>query len=89
MTTTADQNPDHELAVDFAGIVAGVLETAPSEVTDAAGPDTLWAWTSLRHLQLIVTLEEAYGVSFSYREIRDIRSIGHLRAVLRTKGVAE
>jgi hypothetical protein len=27
-------------------------------------------------------------VSFSYREISDIRSIGHLRAVLHTKGVA-
>jgi acyl carrier protein len=72
---------------DFAEIVAGVLEVDPAAVTDPAGQETLPAWTSLRHLQLVVTLEEAYGLSFSYREIKDVRTIGQLRAVLRTRGV--
>jgi acyl carrier protein len=72
---------------DFVEIVAGVFEVDPAEVTDGAGPDTLPTWTSMRHLQLIVTLEEAYGLSFSYREIRDVKLIGQVRAVLRAKGV--
>jgi len=75
-------------AVDFAEIVADVLEVEPDQISDPAGPDTLRTWTSLRHLQLVVTLEEAYGVSLSYREIRNVTSIGQLRAALRSRGVA-
>ncbi len=68
-------------------VIAGVFEVDPSEVTDDAGPDTIATWTSLRHLQLVAALEGVYGVSFSYREIRGLSSVGELRAVLRTRGV--
>ena len=71
----------------FADIVASVLEVDPADVTDAAGPHSLPTWTSLRHLQLVVTLEESYGVSFSYAEIRDLKSIGDVHAALLAKGV--
>jgi acyl carrier protein len=73
--------------VEFADVVAGVLEVDPSEITDDATPDTLPNWTSLRHLQLIVALEEVYGLSFAYREIRRLTSIGQLRGLLTTHGV--
>jgi len=76
------------VADEFADIVAGVLEVDPARVTDSAGPATLASWTSLRHLQLVVTLEEAYGLSLSYLEIRDLKSIGSVRDVLRAKGAA-
>lgn len=72
----------------FAEIVADVLEVDPGEVTDAAGPDTLPTWTSLRHLQLIVTLEETFGISFAYQEIRSLRSIGDVRSALASKTAA-
>jgi acyl carrier protein len=70
----------------FTEVLADVLEVDADLVTDAAGPDTLPAWTSLRHLQLIVTLEESYQVSFSYQEVRNVRTVGQLREVLRAKG---
>jgi acyl carrier protein len=73
--------------VDFAVLVAGVLEVDPATITDDADQDTLPSWTSMRHIQLVVTLEEAYGLSFDYLEIRDARTIGDLRNVLRAKGV--
>jgi acyl carrier protein len=67
-------------------ILADVLEVDGDLVTDTAGPDTLPAWTSLRHLQLIVTIEETYQVSFAYQEVRNLRTVGQLRDVLRAKG---
>jgi acyl carrier protein len=73
-------------AEQFVEIVADVLEVGTDLVTDTAGPDTVPAWTSLRHLQLVVTLEEAYQVSFSYQEVRNVRTVGQLRDVLRAKG---
>lgn len=71
----------------FAQLVAGVLEVDPAQVTDDASADTLTTWTSMRHIQLVVTLEEAYRLSFSYEEIRDVRTIRDLRKVLGDKGV--
>ena len=70
------------------GIIADVLDVDADVVNDDDGPATLPEWTSLRHLELVVTLEEAYRISFSYEEIRNVASIGRLRTVLRTKGVS-
>ncbi|WP_329101279.1 acyl carrier protein [Micromonospora sp. NBC_01699] len=69
-------------------LVADVLELSPGTVTDEDSPATRSEWTSLRHLQLIVTLEEVYQVSFAYEEVRDVPSVGFLRDVLRRKGAA-
>lgn len=69
-------------------LVADVLDLDPGTVTDEDTPATLPEWTSLRHLQLIVTLEEVYEVSFAYEEVRDVPSIGFLREALRGKGAA-
>ena len=71
----------------FVDIVAEVLELDPEEVDDASSPATLHSWTSLRHLQLVVTLEEVYGLSFSRNEIKSFSSVGQIRATLQTKGV--
>lgn len=73
-------------AAGFADLVAEVLEVDPRDVVDTAGPDTLTAWTSLRHLELVVSLQDEYGVTFSYQEIRNLKSIAQIRAVLRAKG---
>ncbi|MEO6089068.1 MAG: acyl carrier protein [Umezawaea sp.] len=71
----------------FAAVVAGVLEVEPIDITDDASQDTLASWTSMRHIQLVVTLEESYGLSFDYEEIRDVRTIRGFRDVLVAKGV--
>ncbi|MEV0457301.1 acyl carrier protein [Catellatospora methionotrophica] len=81
MTTVAEPAQLHDL-------IADVLDLEPGTVTDADTPATLPAWTSLRHLQLVVTLEEVYAVSFAYEEVRDVPSIGFLRDLLRGKGAA-
>ncbi|GAA3646991.1 acyl carrier protein [Lentzea atacamensis] len=71
----------------FADVVASALDVDPAHVTDEAGRDSLASWTSMRHIQLIVTLEEAYGLSFDYEEIADARTVRDVRDVLRAKGV--
>ena len=74
--------------MELVEVVSEVLEVDRADVTDQAGPDTIGTWTSLRHLQLVAALEEVYGLSFTYREIQGVRSVGALRQVLRARGVA-
>lgn len=68
-------------------LVAGVLDVEPEQIVDDASQDTLASWTSMRHIELVVTLQEAYRLSFSYDEINGLRTIGDLRGALAAKGV--
>lgn len=69
----------------FAELVAEVLDVTPGEVVDEAGPASLETWTSLRHVQLVVTLEEVYGVSFTRDEIFSFTTVGRIREAVRAK----
>jgi acyl carrier protein len=80
-----DETADGGAATSFLEIVADVLDVDPAELGNGAGPATLAAWTSRKHLELVVTLEEMYGVSFSADEILRIRSVCDLRDTLRDK----
>src|SRR5581483_7993342 len=77
MSERTERSEGHERMPGHAGmsapaledVVATVLEVQPGEVTDASSTDTLAAWTSMRHLELVVALEDAYHLSFEFREI--------------------
>jgi acyl carrier protein len=63
------------------------LELSSEAITDELAQDEVPTWDSLRHLQLVATLEEVYRVRLSTREIMMLRSVGDVRAVLRGKAV--
>ncbi len=70
-------------------LVADVLDVPVAEVHPGTGPATAAQWVSLRHLQIVAAVEDAYGVSLTPREIRGIRSVGDLSALLARRDVAE
>jgi acyl carrier protein len=66
-------------------VVARVMNIPIETVQSDTGPRTLGAWTSLRHVQLIAAVEDSYGIRFSPKEIRSIRSVAILRNLVRAK----
>jgi hypothetical protein len=68
-------------------IVAAVVGVAPGELTDEDGPATVGGWTSRKQIELLVTLEEFYGLDLGQAEILGAPNIGTLREVLRAKGL--
>ncbi|GAB1510321.1 acyl carrier protein [Actinophytocola sp. KF-1] len=73
----------------LAQLVADVLEIPVAEISPDTGPATTAQWVSLKHLQIVAAVEDAYRVSFTPREIRAIRSVGDLSEFLRGRDVAE
>jgi acyl carrier protein len=69
-------------------LVGDVFEIEPSHLDDSTSPTSLDRWDSLGHLSLISAVEETYDVFLSTSEMREARSIGALRQILATKGVA-
>lgn len=65
-------------------VVADVLGAEPADLTDATAA-TEARWTSLKHIELVTTLEDVFGVSFSHAEIRAMTSLAVIRKTLRDK----
>jgi acyl carrier protein len=69
-------------------VIAGFLRVPVSSISDATSPENQRRWDSLRHLDLMTAIEDAYGVRFSTAEIVRAKSVGEVRRMLREKGVA-
>lgn len=76
--------PDTTTSVE--SIIAMVLSVEPSMLDDNSGRATLDGWDSLAHLDVISALEETFDVLFSSAEMRELTTVGRLRATLAVRG---
>jgi acyl carrier protein len=63
-------------------ILASVLEVPAEEIPGDASTDTIEAWDSLAHMNLILAVEDAFGVTIPDEEAADLTSIPLLRLVV-------
>ncbi len=68
-------------------VVADVFGLEPDRVRGDTSIDTVEAWDSLRHLNLVVALEAEFGVAFSPEEIVELVSVDIIALTLKEKGV--
>jgi acyl carrier protein len=68
-------------------VIARALRVPATSVSDESSPETLRRWDSLRHLELMTEIEEAYGVQFSTADMVRAQSVGQIRHLLREKGI--
>jgi acyl carrier protein len=66
-------------------IMAQVMNVPIENVKEDSSPDTIEAWDSLKHMSLILTLEEEFGVQFSDEEIVTMLSAAMIIDVLTHK----
>ena len=67
--------------------MADVLQIPVAEVTDQLAMTDLDVWDSLKHIELIASLEEQLNVQLSFDDIVAMRSVGDIKRVLSSKGV--
>ena len=59
-------------------VIAATLEISPTELSDDLGYQSICQWDSLRHVSLMLRLEEAFGIRIDQdliAELRDCRTI--------------
>ena len=67
--------------------VASVLGVPAAELSDESSPETLPAWDSLNHLNLVVALEGEFGISLTPEDAMEMRTVGSIHAILGNNGV--
>ncbi len=63
--------------------MAAVFETEPSLINENSSPDNIENWDSIRHMNLIVALEEEFGIQFSDDQIADMTNFKLVIATLK------
>jgi len=53
------------------------------QISDDASPDSIPKWDSLKHMQLILSLEEEFNVEFSDKEVVEVVSYQKILDALR------
>ena len=59
------------LFADVARVLADVFGVDPALIRPESSPDTIEAWDSVQHLNMIIALEQRFDVRFTPEEIED------------------
>jgi acyl carrier protein len=70
------------------GIAADVLQVAPASVTAESSPQTIESWDSVQHLNLLLALEEQFGLQFEPEEMDGMKNVGAIAALVERKNGA-
>jgi len=64
-------------------IVSQVMEVPLEQLKEESSPDTVKNWDSLKHMNLILALEEEFNITFSDEEIVEMLSVEIIVEVLK------
>jgi acyl carrier protein len=67
--------------------MAAVLGIDQSSLTEKSSPDTIPAWDSLNHLNVILAMEQEFGVELSPDDAMSMLDVSRIRSLLRGHGV--
>ena len=67
-------------------VVAEVLQMPPTMVNDELAMQDVDVWDSLKHMELIVSLEETFGLRLTFEEIVTMQSVARIKRVLKERG---
>jgi len=66
-------------------IAADVFKVPVGEITPRSSPETIATWDSVQHLNLVLALEEAFGVQFEPEEMDGMVGIDRILSVVEAK----
>jgi acyl carrier protein len=69
-------------------VLSGLLGVPSDSISDGTSKETVDAWDSVKHLNIVLTLEEQFSVSFDEQVALEMDDVPQIRAALVNCGVA-
>ena len=76
---------ENKLEGQIKNIISAVFEIPEEKIKDDFSTDTIESWDSLKHVKLIVALEEEFNVIFSDDDIIELNNMKNIFRVLSEK----
>ena len=71
-----------------AELIADVLRMPPKAITDDLAMKDTDVWDSLKHMELIVSLEQSFGIQLSFEDIVAMQNVREIKRILRERSAA-
>jgi acyl carrier protein len=68
-------------------VLSRIFNVSLATITEDASPDTIENWDSLRHMNLVLALEEEFDVEFTDDQVVEILSYKLIKIVLQEHGI--
>jgi acyl carrier protein len=65
--------------------ILAVLRLDDWDIQDGTSADQVPGWDSLSHVNVIIAVEDRFGVRFNSREVLSLKKIGDLQSLVDTK----
>ena len=79
--------PNTTIEARFYTLLSSMLSVPRDQLDRASARDTVSQWDSLKHMHLMLALEDEFGVEFEDDEIASLASAGALLDALAAKGL--
>ncbi|KIL35415.1 hypothetical protein SD71_14035 [Cohnella kolymensis] len=70
---------------DFIAELTDLLEVEPSEFNDTYVLEENENWDSLAHVSVVAMIDEHFGLSLEYRDLRHCKTLGELLKLIEAK----
>ena len=64
-------------------VMSAVFELPVNQITDDSSPDTIASWDSLKHINLVVALEEEFEVEFTDDDIVEMMNYPLIKEIVK------
>ncbi|MBZ5603456.1 MAG: acyl carrier protein [Acidobacteriia bacterium] len=78
---------NEEILARVRRIAATLFDVPAAKITAETSPATMEAWDSVQQLNLVLELEQSFGVKLEPEEIDELRSIGDAVRLIEAKRV--
>ena len=68
-------------------LIAEVLYVDVSLINDQSGPESIEAWDSLGHINIITAIEEDFDIEITPEEISEIATVADIKTLLSSKQI--
>jgi len=63
-------------------VASDIFGLPPDKITAESSPETIENWDSLQHLNLVLAIEEKFGVQLEPEDIEQMKNIGAVAALV-------
>ena len=68
-------------------VLSRIFNVSLDMISESASPDTIESWDSIRHMNLVLALEEEFDIEFTDDQVVEILSYKLIKIVLQEHGV--
>jgi acyl carrier protein len=68
-------------------LMADLFNLKNEDITDSLAMANTDGWDSLKHMELIVSIEQTFGIELAFEEIVAMQTLKDIKKILKEKGI--